>query len=134
MFETQTEPEKTSGSVLTMKVTLLAKSSSGEPYNVEFLTDAGSLRVFCHCQAGVLQRMCKHKLAFIQGDIKMLFDSEQASLLSEVCSWPEFGNLKAHVSEYEKKLLEIEAAQSVLAKKEKVIKAEFAHGLTHGFK
>ena len=78
--------------------------------------------------------MCKHKLAFIQGDTKMLFDSNEASLLSEIHSWPEFGNLKTHAVEYEKKLLEIEAAQDLLAKKEKAIKAEFAHGLTHGFK
>ena len=117
-----------------MKATLLAKSSSGEPYNVEFLTDAGSVRIFCHCQAGVLQRMCKHKLAFIQGDTNMLFDSTQAHQLSEIHSWPEFGNLKAHAVEYEKKLLEIEVAQGVLAKKEKAVKAEFAHGLTHGFR
>lgn len=117
-----------------MKATLLAKSSSGEAYNVEFLTDTGSLRVFCYCQAGVLQRMCKHKLAFIQGDSSMLFDSNQTPLLSEIHSWPEFSNLKAHVSEYEKVLLEIEVAQGVLAKKEKAIKAEFAHGLSHGFK
>lgn len=117
-----------------MKATLLAKSSSGEPYNVEFMTDGGSLRVFCHCQAGVLQRMCKHKLAFIQGDTKMLFDSNQASLLSEIHSWPEFGNLKTHTAEYERQLAEIETAQSALARKEKAIKAEFAHGLTHGFK
>ncbi len=78
--------------------------------------------------------MCKHKLAFIQGDTKMLFDSNQTSLLLEIHSWPEFGNLKAHLGEYEKKLLEIEAAQSVLAKQEKAIKAEFARGLSHGFK
>jgi len=117
-----------------MKTTLLAKSSSGEPYNVEFLTEAGLLRVFCHCQAGLLQRMCKHKLAFIQGDANMLFDANQASLLSEIHTWPEFGNLKAHAAEYEKQIAEIEAAQTALAKKEKAIKAEFAHGLSHGFK
>jgi hypothetical protein len=117
-----------------MKANLLAKSSSGEPYNVEFMTDGGSLRVFCHCQAGVLQRMCKHKLAFIHGDTKMLFDSNQASLLSEIHLWPEFENLKAHIKEYEKQLSEIESAQNILAKKEKAIKAEFARGLSHGFK
>jgi hypothetical protein len=117
-----------------MKAALHAKSSSGEPYKVEFLTDGGSLRVFCHCQAGVLQRMCKHKLAFIQGDSNMLFDPKQASLLSEILLWPEFGNLKTHTTEYEKQLAEIETAQNVLARKEKAIKAEFAHGLTHGFK
>ena len=78
--------------------------------------------------------MCKHKLAFIQGDMKMLFDPNQARLLSEIQSWPEFGNLKTHAIEYEKQLAEIEAAQGALAKKEKAIKAEFAHGLSHGFK
>ncbi len=117
-----------------MKANLLAKSSSVEPYNVEFMTDGGSLRVFCHCQAGVLQRMCKHKLALIQGDTKMLFDPNQAALLSEIHLWPEFGNLKAHLQEYEKQLSEIESAQNILAKKEKAIKAEFARGLSHGFK
>ena len=78
--------------------------------------------------------MCKHKLAFLQGDANMLFDSKQAPLLSEILSWPEFGNLKMRVSDYENKLLEIETAQSALAKKEKAIKAEFAHGLSHGFR
>ena len=48
-----------------MKATLPAKSSSGEPHNVGFLTDAGSLQVFCQCQAGVRQDRCKHKVAFI---------------------------------------------------------------------
>jgi hypothetical protein len=117
-----------------MKAILLAKSSSGESYNVEFLVVSGSLRVFCHCQAGVLQRMCKHKLAFIQGDVKMLFDLKQTTLLSEIHSWPEFGNLKVRVNEYEKKLTEIEMAQGELTKKEKAMKAEFAYGLSHGFK
>lgn len=117
-----------------MKATLLAKSSSEGSYNVEFSSDGDLLRVFCHCQAGVLQRMCKHKLAFIQGDTKMLFDSKQASLLAEIHSWSEFGNLKKHAIEYENQLAEVENAQNVLARKEKAIKAEFAHGLTHGFK
>ena len=78
--------------------------------------------------------MCKHKLAFIQGDKKMLFDPNQATLLSEIHSCPEIGTLKTHAAEYEKKLVEIEVAQNDLARKEKAIKAEFAHGLTHGFK
>ena len=117
-----------------MKATLLAKSSSGEPYKVEFSAENSNVRIFCHCQAGVLHRMCKHKQAFIDGNVGMLFDPNQAPLLSEIRSWPEFGNLKTRISEYETKLEEIEAAQKALAKKEKAIKAEFAHGLSHGFK
>src|SRR6266446_2278697 len=117
-----------------MKTTLLAKSSSGEPYKVEFMTDETCVRVFCHCQAGVLQQMCKHKLALIKGDTKMPFDSKQEMLLSEVLAWPQFSDLKVRTGEYEKKLKEIEFAKVELAKAEKIIKAEFARGVTHGFK
>ena len=49
-----------------MKATLLAKSSHGEPYKVEFSAEDSTLRVFCHCQAGVLHRMCKHNRANVE--------------------------------------------------------------------
>jgi hypothetical protein len=117
-----------------MKIILLAKSSSGGSYNVEFHASEGTIRVLCHCQAGVQQWMCKHKLALIKGDNAMLFDPKQASLLSEVHSWPEFDDLKSRAADYEKKLREIETAKSELAAREKELKHRFAHGLTHGFK
>jgi hypothetical protein len=117
-----------------MKIVLLAKSSSGESYKVEFLGEESCIRVFCHCQAGVLQHMCKHKLALLKGDESMLSDPKQAFLLSEIHTWPQFGTVKTHVDEFEKKLKEIEVAKEVLGKKEKTIKAEFARGLAKGFK
>ncbi|MEO7300825.1 MAG: hypothetical protein ABI042_19845 [Verrucomicrobiota bacterium] len=86
-----------------MKAVLLAKSSTGEPYKVEFLSDESSVRIFCHCQAGVLQQMCKHKLALIKGDEKMLIDPNQSALLSEIQAWPQFVTLKTHACEYETK-------------------------------
>ena len=71
-------------------MTLLARSSSGEPYDVQFLQASGSncVRVFCHCAAGQFQQMCKHKLALINGDVEMLFDKSQAQELREVLAWP----------------------------------------------
>jgi len=78
--------------------------------------------------------MCKHKLALLKGDVGMLFDLKQVSLLSEIHAWPQFSNLKTHTDEFEKKLKEIEVAKDALLKKEKAIKAEFARGLTYGFK
>jgi hypothetical protein len=116
-----------------MKIVLLANSSSGDPYEVEFLADAASVRVFCHCQAGTLQMMCKHKLALIKGDAKMLYDAKQATLLDQVQSWPQFAKLRPRLDEYQKQLNEIEVAKGELAKKEKAIKAQFAHGLCFGF-
>jgi hypothetical protein len=116
-----------------MKVTLLAKSSSGEPYNVEFSSDGTSIRVFCHCQAGVLRQMCKHKSALLKRDFSILFKSEQSALLSEIHALPEFTALKIQTELFEQKLKEIEVAKNELSKKEKAIKAEFARGLSQGF-
>jgi len=116
-----------------MKATLLAKSSHGEPYKVEFLAEDSALRIFCHCQAGVLHRMCKHKQAFIDGNAEMLFDPNQATLLSEIRSWPQLKNLQKHIQLYGKQLAEIEKAKGELDKKEKQIKTAFGKGLSFGF-
>lgn len=117
-----------------MKAVLLAKSSHGEPYKVEFSADNNSLKIFCHCQAGVLHRMCKHKRAFIEGDVGMLFDPAQASILSEIRSWPQFQSVQEHLDAYLKQLTEIEKAKGELDKKEKQIKAALGKGLSFGFK
>ena len=116
-----------------MKAVLLAKSSSGESYQVEFLSDGDSLKVFCHCKAGIQQWVCKHKLALLKADVAMLFDPTQSALLSEILAWPEFEMLKPRIDEYERKLDEIELAKSDLLKQEKAIKSVFGRGLTHGF-
>jgi hypothetical protein len=116
-----------------MKATLLAKSSSGESYKVEFSAENSDVRIFCYCQAGVLHRMCKHKQALIDGNVEMLFDPNQAALLSEIRSWPQFKNLQKHFETFSKQLAEIEKAQRELDKKEKQIKAELGKGLSFGF-
>lgn len=117
-----------------MKATLLAKSSHGEPYKVEFSTEDNSLRIFCHCQAGVLHRMCKHKRAFIEGDAQMLFDPAQAALLSEIRSWPQFQDVQKHLKACLNELAEIEKAQRELDIREKQIKADLGEGLSFGFR
>ena len=115
-----------------MKAKLLAKSSSGEPYDVEFSVDGECVRVFCHCQAGVLQQMCKHKLALITGDAKMLFDPAQATLLAEIRAWPQFARLQGRTLRYARELGEIETTKAEIAKREKAIKAQMGKDLTHG--
>lgn len=117
-----------------MKAILLAKSSHGDPYKVEFSADDAGLRIFCHCQAGVLHRMCKHKQAFIDGDIKMLFDPAQTALLSEIRSWPQFQSVQERLESLSKQLTEIEKAQCELEKRGKQIKAELGKGLSFGFR
>src|ERR1700749_1690737 len=116
-----------------MKATLLAKSSSGDPHKVEFSAVESTLRIFCHCQAGVLHRMCKHKQALIDGDVSILYDSNQAALLSEIHSWPQFNNLKKEFENFTAELAKIEKAVLELDKKEKTIKARMGRGLSFGF-
>ena len=115
-----------------MTAKVFAKSSSGEPYDVEFAVDGECVRVFCHCQAGVLQQMCKHKMALITGDTKMLHDPAQANLLAEIRAWPQFARLLARTSRYARELGELEAAKADVAKREKATKAQMGKDLTHG--
>jgi hypothetical protein len=95
------------------KITLLAKSSSSTtPYKIEFIADGPSVRVYCHCKAGVQRWMCKHKLALILGDSTMLFDPGQTELLSQIQSWPQYSDLKKRTDEFENKLREIQEASA----------------------
>lgn len=95
------------------RITVLARSSSRKsPYKVEFLADGPSVRVYCHCQAGARQWMCKHKLALILGDSNMLFDLKQADLLSRIQSWPQYSDLKKRTDEFQNKLKEIQEANA----------------------
>lgn len=115
-----------------MKTIILAKSSSGDSYPVEFMEDAASLRVFCHCQAGVLQQMCKHKLALMKLDPKMLFDLAQSSELEAIGTWPMYATLRARIDVYEQSLADLERQKGLLSQQEKRLKAAMVFELTHG--
>ena len=117
-----------------MKLTILASSSSGGSYDVEFLDDNGVLRIFCHCQAGSMQQMCKHKLAFLKGDRTMLYNREQEKLLAEVLSSPTYPALRRRLDEYEEQLTKVEREMRKLKEREKILKTDFAYELTHGRK
>lgn len=100
---------------------------------MDFSVNGASVRVFCHCQAGVLQQMCKHKLGLIKGDTSMLSDPGQSAQLCEIHSWPQFAALRTRTEAYEQALREIEDAKTALSKQEKALKARFAKGLAQGF-
>lgn len=117
-----------------MKFTLNAVSSSGNSYPVDFSDEDGALRVFCHCQAGLMLQMCKHKLALLSGDKRMLFDPSQGKLLDQILASPAYAALKNRLEGYEKELACLEREMATLKQREKSLKAEFAHELTHGRK
>lgn len=115
-----------------MKVTILAASSSGGSYPVEFSDEGGGMCVLCHCQAGMLHQICKHKLALLKGDRQMLHDATQETLLKQVMTSPSYPAVKRGLDEYERAISDIETQMTRLKKGEKVLKSDFAYELAHG--
>lgn len=115
-----------------MKATIQAASSSGGSYPVEFSDENGALRVFCHCQAGSLQQMCKHKLGLLKGDSKLLFNPTEEGLLKQVLASGAYAALKRRLDEFEATLVSNEREMAKLKAKEKALKSDFAYELTFG--
>jgi hypothetical protein len=94
------------------KVTVLAKSSEGGPYAVEF---------------SVLGNM-----ALIKGDSKMLFDAAQTATLAQIRAWPQFVSTQKRLAEYEAALFEIVRELEGVKSRERSLKKEIADFLTTG--
>jgi len=113
-----------------MKISLKAKSSSGDSHLVEFSDESGSLRVFCHCPAGSLQQMCKHKLALLKGDVTMLSDRQEEGQLKQLLTSKAYESLRPRLERFESALFACEQEMSRLKAREKAIKSDFAYELT----
>lgn len=71
-----------------MQHDLLVKSSDGDStYVVQFILVAEKLSVYCSCSAGAFGRSCKHKLALLNGDRKLLFENGTNEGFDEVQVW-----------------------------------------------
>jgi hypothetical protein len=115
-----------------MKLTILVLSSSGGNYPVEVSDESGVLRMFCHCQAGSVQMMCRHKIALIKGDHTILYDQEQEKFYNELLSSGAYSTLKLRFKEYEKQITKVQQDLRKLKDIEKSIKTDFAYELAHG--
>lgn len=115
-----------------MKLTILVVSSSGGNYQVEISDESGTLRMFCHCQAGSVQMMCRHKIALIKGDRTILYDQEQEKFYKELLSSGAYSTLNLRFREYEKQITKVQ--QDIRKHKdiERSIKTDFAYELAHG--
>ncbi len=115
-----------------MQTTILAKSSSGEPYNVTFSILEGRMTVRCSCKAGLLNQQCKHKRELVSGGREMLFDQNQAELLRRISASTECQSLAGKLALKEAELAELEREKGKIASKEKAIKHDigvlFARG------
>lgn len=64
-----------------MKIILKAKSSSGEPYSVQFEFEEEKLKVHCTCKAGIMRTACKHRIPLLKSDLNMLADDDVATVV-----------------------------------------------------
>lgn len=67
-----------------MNYILQAKSSSGEPYQVEINENNELLTIHCNCPAGKWGKMCKHKINLLKGDVEYLYDLNEVEKLKEI--------------------------------------------------
>src|ERR1022692_2137162 len=109
-----------------MKTVILAKSSSGEPYDVTFDIEGDSLRVNCSCKAGALQQQFKHKRALVRGDGDMLHNRDQADALRQVLLSSQGQSMAGKLRAEEAALAENESQKSRIAAEEKAIKARMS--------
>ncbi|MGD0036674.1 MAG: hypothetical protein ABSC53_05225 [Bacteroidota bacterium] len=118
-----------------MEIRLKAKSSSRpEPYSVLFIWNNKTLSVNCDCQAGELGQLCKHKLAFLQNDSSMLFDSKQSEELNNVYTWVKSTSFSDLLNELGQTERETEKAIANAKKQLSAAKHKLARLLKEGIK
>lgn len=112
-----------------MKISIKAKSSSDEPYTVDFFIEDNKLSVFCNCRAGIFRQLCKHKIELIAGDQSRLFDESEAEQLKELEA------VLSMVPELKKTVEKIAESQKIISREQaklKKIKKGFAVKLKEG--
>ena len=71
-----------------METIILVKSSSrDEPYAVAVSSTESGLSIFCDCRAGEWGKYCKHKMAIVLADERILYDEEQKDNFIKVTKW-----------------------------------------------
>lgn len=103
--------------MIRMKELIFAKSSSNpdSSYSVSFLVEDRKLSIHCSCDAGMRGQLCKHKLAFLRGDISMLADPREKSKLEKIVDLVKRTELTQLVESYFSKEKEAEKLKKQIA-------------------
>ena len=108
-------------------ITLQAKSSSGDSYDVTFeISDVIVVR--CNCKAGIFGKLCKHKTTLLSGDESMLFNLVQKSALDELLELVK----QSEYMRIENELLIAKKAVEIAKKHEKKVKKTVERILKEG--
>jgi len=119
-----------------MEINLLAKSSSQTElsYQVNFNFLDGVLFINCSCPAGNFGQLCKHKIAFIEGDHDMLYDESQHQLLKDVIGLINASPFKEEYLRFRSREMEIKKIQQKLKDELKDLKKDLALKMQKGIR
>jgi len=98
-------------------ISLKAKSSSGDYYEVEFKISE-VIKVACNCSAGIFGKLCKHKTNLLTGDPNFLYDTIEEPKLNDIFEIVKRSQYFSLSNEYQSSKKAIETAK----KNEKKIK------------
>jgi hypothetical protein len=108
---------------------ILALSSDGvSTYEVHFTLRNHKVIVDCSCPAGELGKLCRHKIALLNGDTNILFDPSEEDALKAVQLW-------IQRTGYPKLLKEIEEAEKAVKTSQKrliELKSNLEKAMNHG--
>ena len=112
-----------------MKITIQAKSSSGEySYTVDFIKENELLTVFCSCPAGIFGKSCKHKLQLLLGNASMLDSDSEEGKLEELKKWVDASSFSQMGSKLEQIESEIALLKKEVKKEKKILELKFKQG------
>lgn len=112
-----------------VNISIKARSSSDEPYIVNFIIQDKKMAVTCDCPAGKWEKLCKHKVELISGDKDRLFNMGEQAKFEElnliIANIPYFTSVAQDIATSEKKIKQEK-------KKLKKIKSDFEKKLKNG--
>ena len=113
-----------------METTILVKSSSSdEPYAVAIASTESGLSIFCDCPAGEWEKYCKHKMAIVLADEKILYDEEQKNNFKKVIEWISKSGYPSLVMELRASEKELDAVKRNIKKQKEKIARLMKEGL-----
>jgi|GEM_PF-7032665 uncharacterized Zn finger protein len=77
-------------------IELTAKSSSGGTYQVTFAMEGERVSARCTCKAGIMGNLCKHRIALLAGDARILANPEQVTDMQRVAEWAKQARMMEH--------------------------------------
>ncbi len=113
-----------------MEITILVKSSSrDEPYVVAVSSTEKGLSILCDCPAGEWGKYCKHKMAIVLADEKILYDEEQTDNFNKISKWISESSYPHLVTELRESEKSLEAAKRAVKNQKEKIARSMKEGL-----